>query len=432
MSKQETPKILWSQTLPDQWGHTRAKYLFQRMKRTASDSAGVVTAFRDGEVTLRTNRRTDGFTFATKEIGYQGVCTGDLVIHSMDAFAGAIGVSDSNGKCSPVYLCCTPIGTPKPHFYAYTLRHMASSGYINSLSKGIRERSTSFGWSEFSEQTLPVPPLKTQTAITKYLDRKTAAIDTLIAKKERLLELLAEKRAALINQAVTKGLDPNVPMKDSGVEWIGEIPTHWKTIKQKYLTTLTTSGSRGWSDHFTTNNQDPIFFLSGNIGQDLEIDLQNTQRVAPPQNMEAQRSKLKPNDTVICITGAKTGNVAHIDNLPHESYINQHVALIRPDTSKTEGRFLAYSLKSLPSNKQLEMTQYGGTKQGLSLEDVRNVTVTTPPKEEQKEITNHLNRSISNLKNSSTLITDQIQKLREYRQALITAAVTGQVEVPDE
>ena len=135
-------QVLWSRTLPMHWEETRAKFLFKRERRPPSDNDGVVTAFRDGEVTLRENRRSDGFTFAVKEIGYQGVRCGDLVVHSMDGFAGAIGVSDSDGKCSPVYLCCTPIEGAWPPFYAYVLRHMALSGFITSLAKGIRERST--------------------------------------------------------------------------------------------------------------------------------------------------------------------------------------------------------------------------------------------------------------------------------------------------
>jgi type I restriction enzyme S subunit len=128
---------------------------------------------------------------------------------------------------------CDPKSGVDACFYAYVLRHMAVSGYITSLAKGIRERSTSFGWGEMKEEWLPLPELATQKAIADFLDRKTAAVDALIEKKQKLLDLLAEKRAALINRAVTKGLDSNVPTKDSGVPWIGEIPAHWKVLAIK-------------------------------------------------------------------------------------------------------------------------------------------------------------------------------------------------------
>ena len=146
----------------------------------------------------------------------------------MDGFAGAIGVSDSEGKCSPVYSVCRPSNNDSTYYYAYLLRHMANCGFINSLSQGIRQRSSDFRFNTFKELILPIPSRHEQRAIADFLDERTARIDTLIAKQERLIELLEEKRNALISHTVTKGLDPDVEMKDSGVEWLGEIPRHWE------------------------------------------------------------------------------------------------------------------------------------------------------------------------------------------------------------
>ena len=127
--------------LPSSWKIRKAKYLFNEENRPVSPGDEIVTCFRDGQVTLRKNRRLDGFTNSMKEIGYQGVRKGDLVIHNMDAFAGAIGVSDSDGKSTPVYSCCTPkSGDVNQYYYCYLLRYLARSGFILSLAKGIRER----------------------------------------------------------------------------------------------------------------------------------------------------------------------------------------------------------------------------------------------------------------------------------------------------
>lgn len=188
----------WLGDIPSQWGVKRLKYLFNLMKRAITDEDEIVTCFRDGQVTLRRNRREDGFTNALKEIGYQGVRSGDLVIHAMDAFAGAVGVSDSDGKCSPVYSICEPRDSGvSSNYYGLLLRHMALAGFITSLAKGIRERSTDFRWSDASEIFFPVPSAAEQKHIIRFLDHEVGKIDSLIAEQEKMIALLKEKRQAL-------------------------------------------------------------------------------------------------------------------------------------------------------------------------------------------------------------------------------------------
>jgi len=208
--------IEWLGQIPAHWIFDRAKFIFRKMSRPTREEDDVVTAFRDGTVTLRSNRRTEGFTFSIKEIGYQGVRKGDLVIHQMDGFAGAIGVSDSDGKCTPIYSICTPIIPAITHYYGYLLRHMAKSDFILSLAKGIRERSSDFRFDVFRELVLPIPPLPEQQAIAAYLDQETTRLDGLKTKIETLLARLAEYRAALISAAVTGKMD----VRDAAFETI--------------------------------------------------------------------------------------------------------------------------------------------------------------------------------------------------------------------
>lgn len=195
--------LSWLGKMPAHWELKRAKYIFRKISRPVRNEDDVVTAFRDGQVTLRSNRRTEGFTFSIKEVGYQGVRKGDLVIHQMDGFAGAIGVSDSDGKCTPIYSICLPIVPANTHYYAHLLRHMASSNFILSLAKGIRERSSDFRFDVFKELVLPVPPLEEQTAIVDYITEQTPYIDALRIKIDAALESLREYRSALISAAVT-------------------------------------------------------------------------------------------------------------------------------------------------------------------------------------------------------------------------------------
>ena len=222
--------VEWLGEIPEHWEIERGKWLFIKNERPTRNNDEIVTCFRDGEVTLRSNRKKSGFTVALKEHGYQGIRKGDLVIHAMDAFAGAIGVSDSDGKSTPVYSACTERfpGTINQYYYSYFLRSLALNGIILALAKGIRERSTDFRFSDFGELLLSFPPLQEQTAIAQFLDDKTTKIDEAISIKEQQINLLKERKQILIHKAVTRGLDDNVKLKDSGVAWIGEIPEHWE------------------------------------------------------------------------------------------------------------------------------------------------------------------------------------------------------------
>ena len=212
------------------------------MDRPVRDGDEVVTCFRDGTVTLRKNRRTEGFTESLQEIGYQGIRKGDLVIHQMDAFAGAVGVSDSDGKGTPVYSVCYPRHDADPFYYAHVVREMARNQWILALAKGIRERSTDFRYSEFARQEFPLPPLPEQRAIVRYLDYVDRRIRRYVSAKRKLVALLEEEKQAIVNQAVTRGLDPNVRLKPSGVEWLGDVPEHWEVRRLRSLASIGTGG----------------------------------------------------------------------------------------------------------------------------------------------------------------------------------------------
>ncbi len=195
----------WIGKIPEHWEVRRAKYIFKKENRPVRLEDDVVTCFRDGQVTLRTNRRTEGFTFATKEHGYQGIRNGDLVIHAMDAFAGAIGVSDSDGKSSPVYSACTPVTGVEvnPKYYALYLRNLALGGFIESLAKGIRERSTDFRYKDFSELFFPLPDIETQNKVVLEIEKSHREIDGGISVLTKQIEKTKEYKTSLINSAVT-------------------------------------------------------------------------------------------------------------------------------------------------------------------------------------------------------------------------------------
>lgn len=197
--------IPWLGAIPAHWDIKRGKSLFKEVSRAVRPEDGVVTCFRNGEVTLRINRRITGFTESEQEIGYHGVRIGDLVIHQMDAFAGAIGISNSDGKCSPICIVCREINSSEADlkYYCQLLRVMSHRGYIQALAKGIRERTTDFRYKTLASLHFPVPPIEEQKEIAAYLDEKCAKIDAILEKINTEVERLKELKRSLINEVVT-------------------------------------------------------------------------------------------------------------------------------------------------------------------------------------------------------------------------------------
>lgn len=194
-------EIQWIGSMPAHWNCIRGKYVLKYIQKPVREDDGVITCFRDGEVTLRSNRREDGFTMADKEIGYQGIDVGDLVVHGMDGFAGAIGISDSRGKASPVL---NVLDTEQNKRYImYFLRSMAYSDVFLALATGIRVRSCDLRWNKLSELFYPVPPLEEQEAIVDYIDSVLRRTDEVIAAKREQLSTLEAYKKSLIYEYVT-------------------------------------------------------------------------------------------------------------------------------------------------------------------------------------------------------------------------------------
>ena len=193
--------IEWIGEIPVTWDIIRGKYLLKYLQKPVKEDDGVITCFRDGEVTLRSNRREDGFTMSVKEIGYHGIDAGDLVVHGMDGFAGAIGISDSRGKASPVLNVMDT--KQNKRYIMYYLRSMAYSDVFVALATGIRVRSCDLRWNKLADLSYPVPSIEEQTAIVEYIDTTLEKTDVVISKKKAQLETLDEYKKSLIYEYVT-------------------------------------------------------------------------------------------------------------------------------------------------------------------------------------------------------------------------------------
>lgn len=272
-----------------------------------------------------------------------------------------------------------------------------------------------------------IPSHATQCAIADHLDRETVRIDGLITKKTRFIELLREKRQALITRAVTKGLDPKAPMKDSGVAWLGEVPAHWRVLPLKWELLFLTSGSRGWADYYADDGA--LFIRIGNLTRDsIRLDLSDIQRVLVPRGAEGERTIVFPGDLLFSIT-AFLGSVAVVPSQMETAYVSQHVALARLLKRVLNPEWVGYVALSWVGKTHLESQGYGGTKIQLSLDDIANLIMLAPPMDEQLRIVDVLAQEMERIDTLIGTSERSIELLKERRSALITAAVTGQIDL---
>ncbi|MCY4218069.1 MAG: restriction endonuclease subunit S [Gammaproteobacteria bacterium] len=425
--------IEWLGEVPEHWEIRRAKSLFKKIERPIREGDEVITCFRDGTVTLRRNRRESGFTESLKEIGYQGIRIGDLVIHSMDAFAGAIGVADSNGKGSPVYSVCIPSARICVHFYAYLLREMAQIGWIEALAKGIRERSSDFRYRGFAEQLVPLLPLPEQTAIAHFLDHATNKIERHILEKQKLIMLLEEYKQAIIHQAVTGQIDvrtgqPYPACKPSGVEWLGEVPEHWHIapVKRYYSIQL----GKMLQPRPTGYSSRQVHYLKARNIQWFDIDLSNLDMMYA-SNDEIVQYEVRSGDLLVC-EGGEGGRCAIVDNVKLEPLIIQNALhRVRPLSNDNLGRndYLQYVLRVVSSTGWFDALNNRATIAHFTAEKFGGLNIPAPPLTEQTAISDFLEHAIKNIIKITDHTKRQIELLQEYRTRLIADAVTGKIDV---
>lgn len=415
--------------IPSEWNVLKGKILFKQEKRPVNKEDEIVTCFRDGEVTLRKNRRLEGFTNSLKEIGYQGIRKGDLVIHNMDAFAGAIGVSDSDGKGTPVYAVCTPIREDANQFYyCYLLRFLAKTGFIQSLAKGIRERSTDFRYGDFKELLLPVPSRAEQDAIVRYLDSATSEIDKAIAMQQKMIDLLNERKQIIIQNAVTKGLDENVEMKESGVEFVNEIPHNWSTRRLKFSAWIRARlGWKGLKASEYVENGYP-FLSAFNIEND-HMKWNNLNFINKYRYDESPEIKLKVGDLLLVKDGAGIGKCARIDELPYgESTANGSLAVIT-SYDMLDYRYLYYFMVSKSFKDHTELLINGMGVPHFTQGEMKKIVMPVPPQAEQQQIVTYLDSEMQRFDSAITNCQRQITLLQERKQIIINEVVTGKVRV---
>jgi type I restriction enzyme S subunit len=271
---------------------------------------------------------------------------------------------------------------------------------------------------------LPVinPPLPEQQAIARFLDEKTEQIDALIAKKERLLQLLAEKRTALITRAVTKGLDPDAPMKDSGIPWLGVIPANWEVTKLKYITEKIGDGIHATPQYDDTSD---IYFINGNNLNDGKITITSNTRAVDQSEYEKYMINIKEGSILMSLNGT-IGKIAFYEG---ERVVLGKSAAYIIFSVEINREYIFYLLQSLYVKKYFEASFSGTTINNLSLNTLRNTPILIPSLDEQNIVVSDLSEKLKDNKSAIVQTAKQVNLLKEYRASLITHAVTGKIDV---
>jgi len=371
---------------------------------------------------------------ALKEDGYQGVRTGQLVIHAMDASAGAVGVSDSDGKCTPEYIVCNPRdpGT-SPGYFARALRLAAQSSFIEVACQAVRERAPRLRYPNFGTMLLPLPPEEEQAVIVRYLDYVDLLVRRLVWAKQKLIGLLNEHKQGIILYAVTHGLDPDVALKDSGVEWLGKVPDHWevKPLRRaiKLLTDFEANGSFA--------NLKANVVLAEDDGYAWYVratDLANNRIDRDPGNNFCNKAtyhfltKTHLNGGELLVT--KRGEIGKVyimptPQVPATLAPNQYlIRLNRLLEPKYVYRFMLST-----GQIQLKALDKSTTIGALYKDDIKNYLLPYPPLSEQTAIVEYLDHKIADIDASISHTNHEIELLNEYHTRLIADVVTGKLDV---
>lgn len=416
--------VQWLGEIPSHWGILPGRVIFDENKKKNDGSDRSVLSLSYGKIVVK-NDINEGLVPAEYS-NYQIIEPGYIIVRCTDLQNDKVSlrtaISLYSGIITSAYLGLVTKNDQNSFFINYLLRAWDNCKELYRYGSGLRQ---SLSWVDFKYLLLPIPPKEEQDAMVAYLDEATSKIDAAIAQQQKMIDLLNERKQIIINNAVTKGLNPNVKMKDSGVDWIGEIPSHWEVKKLKHVTSKIGSGStpRGGAEVYSDFGV--RFLRSQNVYND-GLKLADVAYITDNIHAKMKGTQVKYNDILYNITGGSIGRCCcyteYID-----ANVNQHVSIVRP--LGIMPKFLMFCLQSSNAQRQLRITLKGGNREGLAAETFKEFLIIVPPFNEQQKIVEDIKDKFVTLNQAIESAEKQIALLQERKQIIINEVVTGKVKV---
>ncbi|TXB61719.1 restriction endonuclease subunit S [Phaeodactylibacter luteus] len=426
--------VEWLNEMPEEWNKTRLAFVgkFSKGRGIARKDLTVngVPVILYGDIYTKYGIQTEKLIHASSEeivANSEKILTGDLLL------TGSGETREDIGKCvvytgaDRAYAGGDIIILRPSKIHSVFLSYALNSPHLirekAKLAKG--EIVIHIYSSQLRTISIPLPPYSEQTIIAHFLDHKTTQIDDAIDKHRQLIELLREHRAALINEAVTKGLNPNAPMKDSGVEWIGEVPAHWELVKLKYLTRKIIDGT-----HFTPNYTEKgvPFIRVTDLKNDI-IDLSKTKYISKEEHEELSR-RCNPEKGDVLLSKNGTIGITKVVDWDYEFSLFVSVCLIK-FTDRLNPYFFSFLFSSNVVDQQIKESSKTTSVTNLHLDKIRELLSIVPPINEQHQIITYIETETTRIDREIDLAQQEIALLEEYRQSLIAEAVSGKIDVRD-
>lgn len=415
--------VEWLGQVPQEWSLDILQHLFYKIKRTGHEGEEILSVYRDRGVIIKSSR-DDNHNKASDDLSlYQLVQPGDLAINKMKAWQGSVAVSAHRGIVSPAYFVFRALTNNDSSFLHYLLR---SSVYIKQYERhsgGVRNNQWDLSYEQFRKLTVSLPPIKDQKRIAAYINNKTAFIDQIIEKKQELIKLLQEKRAAIITKVVTKGLNPNVELVESGVEWAAKLPKHWSIQKLKYHTDIQ-EGPGILGNDFRDEGV-PLLRIRNLKGP--EVDIRGCNFVEPKM-VDKKWSQFRLEKGDLLISGsASSGVVSEVGECAVGAI--PYTGLIKLTPKGINHGFLKIVLGSPYFNEQIDLQKTGTAMQHFGPTHLKKVTIALPSEGEQLEISRYLEQRTSEITGIIKEIENTIKLTKEFKSSLISHAVTGKIKI---
>ena len=431
MRKMKDSGIEWIGEIPEGWRTINPKALFTQRKDKAQKGERQLTSSQQYGILYQDDyMELTGSKVVTVEKDFdilKHVEAGDFVI-SMRSFQGGLEYSTKSGAISSAYVMLVPnLELVYPRFYRWLLK---SSVYIDALQRttNMVRDDQAMRYSNFAQVRLFTLPLDEQKSRADFLDLECSSIDKILFKTRSSIEEYKKLKQAVITQAVTKGVRGKREMKDSGVEWIGEIPAEWSITKIKSGVTKIGSGKTPSGGAETYTDSGVIFLRSQNV-YDCTLNLESPTYISPEVDATMKSTRVLPDDVLLNITGGSIGRCSIVPKTLGLANVNQHVCIIRTNPLIFLPKYMQYFWVSTLGHLAIDLYQTGGNREGMSADAIRNTPIPYAPLNEQKEIADYLDAKCAEIDGLIAKKEQLVKELESYKKSLIYEVVTGKREV---